>query len=289
MSNILITGATGHLGSIVIEHALNKIPASQISVLVRDKEKAQLFKEKGLQIKIGNYHDIDSLDKAMKGIDKLLLISSSDFNNRIGQHKNVIDAAKKNNVKHILYTGVTIKDITNSPIKPLLEDHFQTEEYIKSNGFLYTFLQNNLYSDVIPMFIGENVFETGIYFPADEGKVAFANRKDLGEAIAKIATGEEYENKVYNLTSKNTHSFKEIATILSSLSNTNVSYTSPDPKEYEKMLTQIGLPEGIILMSTLFAAAIKNDDFNITGSTLEEILGHDEIDFKSFLKETYHF
>ncbi len=284
---ILVTGATGQLGGIVVESLLKTTPANEIAVLVRDENKAADLKAKGVEIRVGSYFDEVSLETALQGIDKLLLISSNDFNDRIGQHKNVVDAAKNAGVKHIFYTGVTMKDIETSPLKPLLADHYQTEDYIKASGLTYTFLQNSLYFEVVPMFVGAGVLETGIFFPAGEGKVAFAARQDLGEAAATILSTEGHENKTYNLTGSEAYSFAEIAEELSSLTGKTVAYTSPEPAAFEGMLKQFGLPEGIVVMSVLFAAGIKNNDFSSPSDTLEQFLGRKTTDLKAFLKATY--
>lgn len=284
---ILITGATGQLGGIVVENLLEKVPARQIAVLVRDENKAADLKAKGVEVRVGSYHDAASLANAMSGIDKVLLISSNDFNNRLGQHKNVIDAAKNAGVKHILYTGVTMKNINESPLKPLLADHYQTEDYIEESGLTYTFLQNSLYFEVIPLFVGANVLETGIFFPASDGKVAFAARQDLGETTATILATEGHENKTYNLTGATAYSFADVAASLSEFTGKAVSYTSPEPVAFEAMLKQFGLPEGIVLMSVLFAAGIQNGDFDLPSPTLEQLLGRKTTNLKTFLKATY--
>ncbi len=284
---ILVTGATGQLGGIVVENLLKTTPASNIAVLVRDENKAADLKAKGVEIRVGSYFDKAALDASLQGIEKVLLISSNDFNDRIGQHKNVIDAAKNAGAKHIFYTGVTMKDIETSPLKPLLADHYQTEDYIKESGLTYTFLQNSLYFEVVPMFVGAGVLETGIFFPAGEGKVAFAARQDLGEATATILTTEGHENETYNLTGSESYSFAEIASELSALTGKEVAYTSPEPAAFEGMLKQFGLPEGIVVMSVLFAAGIKNDDFNLANNTLEQFLGRKTTDLKAFLQATY--
>lgn len=284
---ILVTGATGQLGGIVVENLLKNTAANEIAVLVRDENKAADLKAKGVEIRVGTYFDEASLAKALQGIDKLLLISSNDFNDRIGQHKNVVDAAKNAGVKHIFYTGVTMKDIETSPLKPLLADHYQTEDYIKASGLTYTFLQNSLYFEVVPMFVGAGVLETGIFFPAGEGKVAFAARQDLGEATATILSSEGHENKTYNLTGSEAYSFADIAAELSALTGKTVAYTSPEPAAFEGMLKQFGLPEGIVVMSVLFAAGIKNNDFSSPSGTLEQFLGRKTTDLKTFLHATY--
>lgn len=284
---ILVTGATGQLGGVILENLLKTTPASEIAVLVRDENKATDLRAKGVEIRVGSYHDKDSLVTALQGIEKVLLISSNDFNDRIGQHKNVIDAAKNAEVKHIFYTGVTMKDIENSPLKPLLGDHYQTEDYIKESGLTYTFLQNSLYFEVVPMFVGAGVLETGIFFPAGDGKVAFAARQDLGEATATILTTKGHENKTYNLTGSQAYSFADVAVELSTLTGKTVAYTSPEPAAFEGMLKQFGLPEEIVLMSVLFAAGIENNDFSSPSNTLEQFLGRKTTDLQTFLKATY--
>lgn len=284
---ILVTGATGQLGQIVIEKLAEEIPTNQIVALVRDPSKAEQLTSKGVNVRVGDYHNADSLVAAFQGVEKLLLISSNDFNNRIGQHKNAIDAAVSAGVKHVFYTGVTLNDIHTSPLKPFLEDHYLTEDYIKASGLTYTFLENSLYAEVIPMFLGENVTETGVFFPAGEGRVAFAARKDLGEATANILLGAGHENQTYNLTGEKAYTFDEIASILSELSNKTVPYISPEPEVFVQTLTQFGLPEHIIQMSIGFASGMKNNDFDKPYDTLEKVLGRKTTPLKEFLKETY--
>lgn len=284
---ILVTGATGQLGGIVIENLLTKVPASEVAVLVRDAEKATHFKAQGVDVRVGSYFDKASLASSLQGIEKVLLISSNDFNDRLGQHKNVLDAAKAAGVKHILYTGVAMKDINVSPLKPLLADHFQTEDYIKASGLTYTFLQNSLYFEVVPMFVGAGVLDTGIFFPAGDGKVAFATRQDFGQAAAHILTTAGHENQAYPLTGSEAYSFAKIAAELSTLSGKTVPYISPEPEAFEGALKQFGLPEGIILMSVLFAAGIKNGDFDQPSPTLETLLGRKTTDLTTFLKEAF--
>jgi NAD(P)H dehydrogenase (quinone) len=281
---ILVTGATGQLGQIVIEKLSEKIPINQIAALVRDASKADHLIAKGVNVRVGDYQNGESLLAAFQGIDKLLLISSNDFNDRLGQHKNAIDAAVKAGVKHVFYTGVTMNNINSSPLKPLLEEHYLTEAYIKASGLSYTFLQNSLYAEVIPMFLGENVIETGVFFPAGEGKVAFALREDLGEATANILVSEGHENQTYNLTGSEVISFAEVAAILSELSEKAVSYINPESEVFEGTLKQFGLPEPIIQMSVMFAAGIKNNDFNKTYDSLERFLGRKPTNIRTYLK-----
>lgn len=283
----LITGATGILGSQIVQYLLKDLPASQVAVLVRDPEKATELKNLGVEIRKGDYHQADSLPAALEGIEKLLLISSSDFNDRFGQHKNVIDAAVNACVSHVFYTGVTLRNPGESTIRPLLYSHFETEDYIKSTGLAYTFLRNGLYQEVIPMFTGEAVLQTGVFFPSGDGKVAFASRNDLAEVTATLLTADDTAGRAYALTGKNAYSFGEVAQMLTKLSGKDVPFVSPSSEVYENTLRSFSLPEGIITMSTLFASSIQNGDFEEENTTLEELLGRPEKSMENFLRETY--
>ena len=133
---ILVTGATGHLGTAVIENLLKKTSANNIAALVRNESKAVDLREKGVTICIGNYDDVVSLDKALKGIEKVLLIAGTDEQNRLRQHENVVNAAKKASVKFIGYTSRNLKD-RKTLVNKLMEGHFQTEDYIIESGLNY--------------------------------------------------------------------------------------------------------------------------------------------------------
>src|SRR5690606_1690766 len=130
--------------------------------------------------------------------------------------------------RSIVYTGVSLKDVNTSAIKILMESHFQTEDYIKDSGLAYTFLRNTLYTDVIPMHVGEKVFETGILLPAGNGKVPYALRREMGEAAAKVLLQNGHENRTYEITGSELYSYTDVAQTLSELSGKSIAYTDVD-------------------------------------------------------------
>lgn len=284
---ILVTGATGHLGSAAVEHLLKKTKADNIVALARSEEKAKPLRDKGIEVRIGDFDDRASLDKALQGIEKVLLISTIDHN-RLQQHKNVVDAASRAGVRHIAYTAVSMKNLDTSAIKGLMESHFQTEDYIRSSGLSFTILRNTLYIDVIPFYVGEQVLETGIYFPAGSGAVPFALRREMGEAAANVLLQEGHENKTYEITGDTLYSFGNIATALSELSGKTVSYTDADAAEYADKLKQSDVPEYLIYMLGGFASDIKNKQFETVYHDLESLLGRKPASLKEGLKLLYN-
>ena len=284
---ILITGAAGNLGTAVIENLLKQVPPQKIAGLYRDANKATAFANEGITVRIGDYSHKSSIEKAMVNVDKLLLITSNDEDALEG-HKNVIDAAKVAGVKHIYYTGGALnKNVKQSKLGLLTDAYITTENYIIDSGLTYTIFQNGLYAETIPFFIGYDAINTGISFPACEGKATFAKRTEIAEAIANVLVNEGLKNKIYLTTVLPTYSFADIAQMLSELSNKTVSYDSPEAQEFEGQLREYGVAEGDIWFSSLFAAIIKNNEYDITASDLEQLLGRKPTDLKTYLKETF--
>jgi len=284
---ILVTGSTGHLGKAVINYLLKKVPANTIAALARDENKAADLKAKGVDVRMGTYNDYASLVSAFKGIDKLLLVSSNDMENRTRQQINTVNAAKEAGVQHILYTSVSIKDIKHSAIAVVTESHDKTAEHIKASGLAYTLLNNNLYADVLPMFLGDKVLETGIFFPAGNGKVPFATRDNMAAAAANILTSEGHENKEYAVSSDISYSFFDIADTLSELSGKQINYIDAPKDVYVETLTKAGVPEGYVSFFAGFAEAIKQNEFDLPNDTLETLIGKKPTSLKEYLQSTY--
>ncbi|MBA0885508.1 SDR family oxidoreductase [Flavobacterium undicola] len=288
-TKILVTGATGNFGRLTIDFLLNKgIAAADISALVRDEAKASDLAAKGINLKIGDYDNYDSLLAAFQGIDKLLLVSGTDLVNRGKQQLNAVKAAKEAGVKHILYTSFERKNETEtSPIAFLAQSHIDTDNAIKASGINYTIFRNNLYLDVLPMFLGEKVLEQGIFFPAGEGLAAYVFRNDLAEVAANVLISAGHENKEYNMNNVANYSMKNIADTLSEITNSTVSYTSPSAEVYSDVLIKAGVPGEYVGMFVAFAEAIKQGEFQAESSDLEKLLGRKPATLADFLKELY--
>ncbi len=233
---ILITGATGQLGSAIIDVLLKKLPPAQIVALTRDENKAIPLNEKGVTVRLGNYDNKDSLDRAMQGIDRVLLIAGTDEHKRAQQHKNVVEAAKKAGVPCIGYTSRALKD-RNTLVNRLMDGHFLTEDYIKASGLTYVLFRTILYMDTIPIYAGKQAINMGIYLPAGQGKAAYALRSDMAEAMANWLAEGDYENRTYTLTGRESYSFGDVAAALTTLSGKPVTYTAVEDAEFMSLMS----------------------------------------------------
>lgn len=282
---LLITGSTGHLGTAIIGNLLkNGVPADSISALARNIDKAEGLKELGVQVRPGNYDNYESLIKAFTGIDRLLFISGSEVDKRDKQHENIIKAAVEASVKHILYTSFERKnDDENSPVAFITRTHIETEKKIKNTGIPFTFLRNALYAEGLPMFLGDNVLEKGIYFPAGNGRVPFASRANIAEATANILAGTGHENKIYNLVNSHNYSFYEIESILSELTGRNIKYICPSHEDFTNTLRSAGVPDDAIKGIIGWAEGIRQGYFESDYSDLETLIGRKPADLKTAL------
>lgn len=291
MNKILVTGATGNLGEAVINFLLSKINAGNIVALARDtdSDKAKELKAKGVEVRKGDYNGYSSLVNAFKGIDKLYFVSGNDVVNRNQQHEHVINASKEAGVKHILYTSIPRKNETDaSPIAMITGSHIKTENRIKESGLNYTFLKHNIYMDMLPVFLGKQVLESGIvYFPAGEGKVSFTLRNDMAEAAAAILTSEGHENKSYDITNNTAVSFSEIAGGISKASGKTLSYVSPSREDYIKTLSGAGVPMEYAEMFAAFGEGFKQQELDQTNDFIESLIGRKPLSIDQFLANIY--
>ncbi len=287
---ILITGVTGHLGKAVLESLLNKISPTDIAVLVRNKSKVAELKSKGIIVQMGDYDDYTSLVNAFIGIDKLYFVSGSDLHKRLSQHENVVNAAKKAEVKQVIYTSLQLKNETNmSPIALLAKAHFTTEKLLRESGLDYSILRHGCYAEMIPRLIGEKGFETGkIFLPAGNGRSSFVTRKDLAEAGAVILTTPGHDNRIYELTGVESIDFTEVAKILSSIAGRRFEYLSPEPKAFTRTLRNAGVPDETIQYLLGFGKAISEGEFDHLTRDLEKLLGKKPTTVRQFLKIFYN-
>lgn len=243
MTKIAVTGATGQLGRLAIA-ALKARGAAPIA-LARDPAKAA---DLGVEARAFDYTKPDAA--ALKGIEVLVLISSNDFNDRAGQHKAAIQAAKAAGVGRIVYTSILKGDA--SPMI-LAQDHIATEAALQASGLPVTLLRNGWYTENYTGALGAAIQHGAIIGAAGEGKVASAARADYAEAIAVTALGADHAGKTYELAGDSAHSGADLAAAVARASGKPVAYVNLPQAEYAKALEGFGLPAG-------FAAVLADSD-----------------------------
>ena len=282
---VLITGATGQLGTLVVKHLLDRIPASDIAVSVRTPQKASDLSAKGIDVRKGDFNDLALMTKAFAGIDTALIISAEDDNaTRIKQHRTAVDAAKAAGVKHIVYTSIVDPkadaDFTYSAI------HLDTENYIRQTGLAYTFLRNSFYADLLLAGV-PHALETGDYgAPAGDAKITYIPRNDLAEAAAVVlAKPADHVNKTYDLTGTKAVTHSEIASYISTATGKTVQFVDLPADVHIGILQSIGLPDHLVAaLSGLYVGA-KKGDYATVSDDFKTLVGRSPQTVENFLSE----
>lgn len=275
MATIAITGASGQLGGKVIRHLLDRgVSPDRVIAILRNPDKAGELQKLGVETRIGDYDLPYTLNPAFDGVEKLLFISASSFDNtlRIRQHANVVEAARNAGVRHIVYTGLAFAE----QMKLGLENvHLATEYMIRTMEVPYTFLRNGFYL--------ENLVNPGLNFAiqsgvivtsAPSGAMNYATRDNLALAAATVLTSDGHENRTYELTAPEPYTYDQFAAMLSELSGKTIRHHPVTPEEAYKTMVEAGTPAEMagFMVHGVFAA-IEDGQFGHVSRDLIDLIG----------------
>ncbi|WP_189948362.1 NAD(P)H-binding protein [Streptomyces roseolus] len=244
---IVVTGATGQLGRLVVDALLADpaVPAGAVAAVVRNKEKAADLADRGVELRIADYSRPETLAGAFEAGDRVLLISGSEVGQRVPQHAAVIDAAKAAGVAQLAYTGVLGGPGADFD---LAAEHKATEELILASGLPYTFLRNGWYSENYTDNLAPVLAHGAVVGNAGEGRIASATRADYAAAAAAVLTGPDEEhgrhlNRAYELSGDEAWSLAEYAAEIAARSGRPIAYTDVPAETHLEILTGAGVPE----------------------------------------------
>ncbi|CBG70845.1 MULTISPECIES: SDR family oxidoreductase [Streptomyces] len=267
--SIVVTGATGHLGKFVVEGLLEKVPAEQITAVVRSEEKAAGFAARGVKIAVADYSAPETFDGVFAAGDKVLLISSSEVDkDRTAQHRVVIDAAKAAGVALLAYTSAP-----GSLTAALADDHRATEEALLASGLPYALLRNGWYHENYTEQLAPVLQYNAVTHAAGEGRVSSAPRADYAAAAVTVLTGEGHENQTYELGGDIAWSFAEYAAELSAQTGKEIANNPVPADALVGILTGAGLPEGFAAVLAGVDASIEKGELAISSGDLSRLIG----------------
>ena len=267
--SIVVTGATGHLGRHVVEQLLEKVPAEQITAVVRDESKAADLAARGVRLAVADYNTPETFDGLFAAGDKVLLISGNEFDKgRVQQHRVVIDAAKAAGVSLLAYTSAP-----GSLTAALADDHRATEEVLLASGLPYTLLRNAWYHENYTENLAPVLAHDAVVQAAGEGRVASASRADYAAAAVAVLTGEGHENTTYELSGDEAWGFAEYAAELSRQTGKEIAYNAVSPEALASILTGAGLPEAFAGILAGVDVSIEKGELAVTTGDLSRLTG----------------
>ncbi|WP_329028281.1 SDR family oxidoreductase [Streptomyces sp. NBC_01423] len=268
--SIVVTGATGALGRLVVEHLLTTVPASEVAAVVRDKEKAAGLAAKGVELRIADYDRPETLAGAFRSGDRVLLISGNQVGSRIAQHTAVIDAAKAAGVAQLAYTGILggpDADFT------LADEHRATEQLILDSGLPYTFLRNGWYTENQTENLAPVLAHGAVVGSAGDGRIAYASRDDYAAAAAVVLTGEGHLNRAYELSGDTALSYADYAAVVAKATGKEIVHNDVPAAVHQEILTGAGLPEGFAAILVDVDQAVRRGRLAGTSGELSRLIG----------------
>jgi NAD(P)H dehydrogenase (quinone) len=268
---IVITGATGQLGRLVVDELLRRnVAAKDIAVVVRNAGKASDLKARGVDVRVADYDVPETLTSAFAGADRVLLISGNEVGKRIAQHRAVIDAVRKSGARLLAYTSILHGDASRIA---LASEHIATERMIRESGVPFVFLRNGWYIENYLGNLGAALEHGAVFGSSGAGRIAGATRADYAAAAAAVMAGSGHENKIYELAGDTPFSMEEVAAEISRAAGKSVVYNDLPHDEYEKFLVGVGLPKPHAATLADADQGVKRGELDDRSGDLRRLIG----------------
>ncbi len=280
---IIVTGATGQLGSLVVEQLLARVPAAELGVSVRDPERARALQERGVRVRRGDFADAGSLAHAFEGASTVLLVSAaSTGDDAVEQHRTAIAAAVEAGAERIVYTSHMGAEPTSA--FPPMPDHAETEQALADCGVPFTALRNGFYASFAAQLLSRSgAARTGELRLPEDGPVAWTTHADLAEAAAVALTADALDGRTPPLVAAEAVDMAGVAAIASELFGRPVQRIVVPDDEYRADLLQRVPEQAADMLMGLFVAA-RRGDFAAADPTLGMLLGRTPVALRSTLE-----
>jgi len=267
---IAVTGANGHLGKLVIEGLIERVPANQVIAAVRTPERASLFERLGVQVRTADYSRPETLSTSLRGVKRILLISAADVSERFNLHKAVIDAAKKEGTELFVYTSLLRAD---SSELFLAREHKQTEDYIRASGLPFVFLRNGWYLENHTSGLASAAEQGELLGSSSGARFASASRADYSAAATVALTQVDSAGKTYELAGDRSFSMAELAKEVSTQIGRDIPYRNLSANDYAAILLRSGVPQ--MTVDVIVDANTKSirGDLDSTSRDLSQLIG----------------
>lgn len=283
---LLVTGASGKLGKLVLDALLKRgVAASDIIATSRNTTRLADYAAKGIETRQADFNDPDSAKAAFTGADRVAIISTDALDGagtRIKQHTNAVAAAKAAGVKHVVYTSMPQPDDTKVIFAA---DHLKTEEAIKASGLGYTILRNTWYQENMFMNLPTVLASGQWYTSAGEGRIAHVAREDCAEALAAALASNGNESATYTLTGSEGRTTSEIAALASEVVGKPIAVIQLNDEQLAGGMKAAGVPDFLIPTLISFEAAAREGNLAALTNDFEKLTGHQPKPFRAFFEE----
>lgn len=282
---ILVTGASGNLGRLVVDALLAR-GARRVIATTRTPSSLADYAKRGVEVRSADFTAPESLVDAFRGATHMLLISTQTVGSRLQHQTDALEAARQAGVRHVFYTSHSFPDTSVSAVAP---EHAAMEKAIIATGMTYTILRNFLYSENILLMMAEGI-RTGTHYGAiGEGKVAFISRKDCAAAAAcAMLTASQHENRIYDITGPRAVTYAEITAMISTILGRKVVYQNLSPEDYLAHMIANGIPPAYAETFLSFDRANGLGDGDLVNDMVLRLTGQEPEQLEDFLANNLH-
>ena len=286
-ARFFVTGATGMLGRVVIEELAERVPAGNIVAGVRqpDHEVARQFATKGIEIRVADYSQPDTLKTAFAGIDRVLMISSTAGGDRVTQHQNVIDAARAAGIRLLAYTSMLHADTATSG---LATDHQATESALARSGLPFVLLRHGWYTENHIPSVQSALRYGSVIGSADRGRFSSATRADYAAAAAVVLTTDDQAGQIHELAGDESYALSEFAGLIAGLAQKEVTFRNMPKDAFKQTLMGMGLPDFLAEFVAEADMAASRGEFEDDARQLSKLIGRPTTSLRDLVTTVAH-
>ncbi|AGH94515.1 SDR family oxidoreductase [Pseudobdellovibrio exovorus] len=267
---LLVTGASGNLGRLVVENLLQTVEANRIIATSRQPEKLKDLAAKGVQVRLADFERPETLDAAFAGADRILIVSTDQVGARVQGHQRAIKAAQQSGAQHILYTSLPNAERIAGI---LASEHAATEKTIRESGLNYTLLRHNLYFEVALQTLTGGYERGQMAGVAGKGQVAYVSREDCARAAAAALISAGSENREFDITGSEAFNYDQLAKILSEITNRQIGYLNIEEDQFKSALVSSGVPADFAQIIIDFDVAAKDQHMGHISTAFQDLTG----------------
>jgi NAD(P)H dehydrogenase (quinone) len=278
----IVTGASGHLGRLVAEELLERLPASELILVTRHPEALEDMTERGASVRYGDFDEPESLPAAFDGGKRMLLISTLAIGRRVPQHQNALAAAAACGIEHVVYTSF-LNPVARHPVGAIATEHGETEDLLREGPLRWTILRNATFAELQIQPGALAVAGGKLYTNAGEGRLSYVSRRDVARVAATVLTSGGHEGETYDVTAAEALSQHELAELLSEVSGRTVKLVPLGDRVLTWGLTRNGAPKPVAKAIAAFGRAIREGYYEVVDPSAATITGHDPTSMRDVL------
>jgi NAD(P)H dehydrogenase (quinone) len=280
--SVIVTGAAGHLGRLVAEQLLERLPPDELVLVTRRPEALRELRARGVEVRYGNFDHPASLRDAFAGGSRMLLISTDAVGRRVSQHRAAIDAAAKAGVGHVVFTSI-VNPVPANPIGANAREPGKTEAMLQRSGLAWTMLRFGTFAELVLPPAATAVRNRRLITNNGGGRIVPVSRRDCAEAAAITLTTDGHIGKTYAITGPQALSSTDLAELYADLSGQPVKVLQLSDTMLTSVLIGIGTPMPIALSITAFGRAVRLGYFDVADPAFERLSGHAPVALRDVL------